>query len=57
MYNTATLRASSIGLILSGASVLRFGEFSHEATQVYLQSKKKLTREVDVRPKRNDLAT
>lgn len=54
---TATLPASSIRLIISGESVLEFRIFLHDGTQAYLQSKNKLTRNLYIRPKKQDPVT
>lgn len=57
VHDTATLRASSIRLILAGAAVLWFRIFSHDVSQAYMQSKYKLIRNLYLSPKKRDLAT
>lgn len=53
--NTATLRASSIRLILSMASNNDSMLFSQDVTQADLQSKQNLTRKVYIKVKKADL--
>lgn len=55
VHDTATLRASSVRIVLSTAATHDFKLFSHDVNQAYLQSKYKLTREVYIRPKKEDL--
>lgn len=51
IHDVSTIRISSIRTILTIASLLKFILFSHYVTQVYLQSKKNLSREVYIQPK------
>lgn len=56
VHDTATLRASSVIVVLSTAATHGFKIFSHDVNQPYLQSKYKLTSDVYIKPKKEDLA-
>lgn len=51
VHDSKTLRLSSIQIVLSIAAVRGFCVISHDFSQVYLQFKSVLTREVFIRPK------
>lgn len=54
VHDTATLRSSSVRLLLSIAAVKGFRVFSHDVNQAYVQSKDKLTRQVFIMPRKED---
>lgn len=54
VHDSATLRASSVLLILSVAAVKGFRIYSHDVNQAYVHSKDKLSRQVFLLPKRED---
>lgn len=55
VHDMATLRASSIRLILSTAAYHGLRLFSHDVTQAYLQSKYELSRQIYIQPKKEDM--
>lgn len=54
VHDAGSLRASFIRIVLSTAACLRFRVFSHNITQIYLQSKYKMSRDVFIEPKPKD---
>lgn len=56
VHDTATIRPTSIRLIISVSVIRQFRIFSHDVTQAYVQSKDKLTRMIYIRVKPEDRA-
>lgn len=55
VHNLATLRQRSTRLLTSTSAVMGFRLFSHDITQAYLQSKDQFTRQLYLRPRREDM--
>lgn len=54
VHNVTSLKPSSVRIILSTASNLRFRVFCHDMVQVYLQSLSPLSRKVYIKPKKEN---
>lgn len=57
VYDSSTIRPSSVRVVLLIAAVCGFRLFLHDVTQAYTKSKHKLTREVYLRIHKRDLVT
>ena len=55
VHNITTLRQSSVKIVVSTSAVMNFRIFSHDVTQAYLQSDDELSREIYLRPRKEDL--
>ena len=55
VHNITTLRQSSVKIVVSTSAVMNFRIFSHDVTQAYLQSDEGLSREIYLRPRKEDL--